>query len=287
MHEHILDLNVFFPRLTAMLQFATNPFPGMNPWLEAYWGDVHSRLTTYACDEIQRQLPNSLHAHIEEYLAVEEKFDDVVGYERRISPDIVIHDDIRKDSAEPSVAILPETQQNPVKFRRVSERQTLRHIRIVDIRNHQRIVTAIEFLSPANKTPAGKAQYQRKQCELIDGEVNLVEIDLLRAGAWVIASEFMSYPANLRGPYRICVTRATSPLDGEAYMASFRHPLPSVRIPLRETDQDICLPLQKLLNLAYENGRYGQLLDYEKPPEIPCDESDWVWIQALLEQAKA
>ena len=39
-----------------------NPFPGMNPWLEAHWGDVHTSLTTYACDQLQPQLPAGLRA---------------------------------------------------------------------------------------------------------------------------------------------------------------------------------------------------------------------------------
>ena len=48
-----------------------NPFPGMNPWLESHWGDVHTRLTTYSCDQLQPQLPSGLRARIEEYIAVE------------------------------------------------------------------------------------------------------------------------------------------------------------------------------------------------------------------------
>jgi hypothetical protein len=73
-------------------------------------------------------------------------------------------------------------------------------------------------------------------------------------------------------------------LDGEAYAASFSVPLPDIRIPLRATDADILLPLQKLLNQAYENGRYGAILDYDQQPEIPCSEEEWSWIQKRLDQ---
>ena len=52
-----------------------NPFPGMNPWLEEHWGDVHTRLTTYACDQLQPRLPSGLRARIEEYVAVESEDD--------------------------------------------------------------------------------------------------------------------------------------------------------------------------------------------------------------------
>ena len=75
---------------SSMLQFEKNPFPGMNPWLESHWGDVHTRLTMYSCDAIQRQLPADLHARVEEYLSVDEPNGDPNDRHRRISPDIHI-----------------------------------------------------------------------------------------------------------------------------------------------------------------------------------------------------
>jgi len=53
----------------------TSPFPGMDPWLEAYWGDVHASLTAYARDALQPNLPAGLKARIEEYVAVESQYD--------------------------------------------------------------------------------------------------------------------------------------------------------------------------------------------------------------------
>ncbi len=32
-----------------------SPFPGMDPYLEAHWGDIHHRIVNYACDAIQDQ----------------------------------------------------------------------------------------------------------------------------------------------------------------------------------------------------------------------------------------
>ena len=48
----------------------------MDPWLEDYWGDVHTRLTTYTSDRLQPNPPSGLKARIEEYVTVESKFDD-------------------------------------------------------------------------------------------------------------------------------------------------------------------------------------------------------------------
>lgn len=41
-----------------------SPFPGMDPYLERHWEDVHARLIGYIADAIQPQLPNGLVARI-------------------------------------------------------------------------------------------------------------------------------------------------------------------------------------------------------------------------------
>ncbi len=270
------------------MQFEKNPFPGMNPWLESYWGDVHTSLTTYARDAIQKQLPSDLHARVEEYLSVDEPDGDPKYRHRRISPDIHIS---HKGIAASNVVLsgtatveLDEAMLEPIRIRRIHEPDTLRYIEILDLKANRRVITAIEFLSPANKTLAGRRLYIQKQQELIIGNVSLVEIDLLREGAWVVATCEDLYPEELRTPYRICVTRRETTEESEVYKASYRSPLPDVRIPLRHDEADIRLPLQSLLNLAYENGRYGTELDYSKPPEIALATEDEAWTQAWLRQ---
>ena len=37
-----------------------SPFPGMDPYLERYWRDVHASLLIYARDQLEDQLPNNL-----------------------------------------------------------------------------------------------------------------------------------------------------------------------------------------------------------------------------------
>jgi hypothetical protein len=34
-----------------------SPFPGMDPYLEAYWGDAHVGLIAYARDQLNQHLP--------------------------------------------------------------------------------------------------------------------------------------------------------------------------------------------------------------------------------------
>lgn len=268
-----------------MKRFLKNPFPGMNPWLEGYWGDVHTKLTTYSCDAIQQALPGGLQARVEEYLAVEEQFGSSESSTRRISPDISIFQSAsyREFPSQKGTFSIADADE-PFLFRRQSEPQTLRNIQIIDVKAGRRVVTVIEFLSPANKTERGKQHYQKKQRELIEASINLVEIDLLRRGEWVIAADEVDYPVHCRGPYRICVMRAKSLDEGEAYPASYAFPLPRIRIPLRKDDADIRLPLQELLNQAYENGRYGEDFDYDLPPEIAIEPKDEKVVQEVLSQ---
>src|SRR6202161_2553520 len=48
-----------------------SPFPGMDPYLESHWRDIHARLIIYACDALQGVLPRSLRARVEESILLE------------------------------------------------------------------------------------------------------------------------------------------------------------------------------------------------------------------------
>ena len=265
------------------MKIATNPLPGMNPWLEAYWGDIHTSLTTYARDAVQAQLPPDLQARVEEYLSVFEPEEESRKL-RRVSPDVhIVEQPGMSKSTGGGLAVEELVADEPLKVRRRSPPQTLRYIQIVDLKANRRVVTAIEFISLANKaTSVGRKQYLAKQSEFIDAEVNLVEIDLLREGTWVLAAEQEIYPDRLKGPYRVCVVRAESSEEAELYSAGFAAPLPTIRIPLRATDKDVLLPLQSLVNKSYENGRYGNDLDYSKMPVPPLRADEQAWIADYL-----
>src|SRR5450755_2291298 len=48
-----------------------SPFPGMDPYLESHWGDVHHRLVLYSCDQLQSKLPRDLRSRVEERVVIE------------------------------------------------------------------------------------------------------------------------------------------------------------------------------------------------------------------------
>ncbi|MEX2169865.1 MAG: DUF4058 family protein [Pirellulales bacterium] len=254
-----------------------SPFPGMDPYLEAHWGDVHTRLIIYASDQLQSKLPEELRARVEERVFVESE---VENDSRSIYPDVRVVErpngqrplfdsgtgGIAVAIAEPVVVRMPDEMQDEVK--------TETFIEIRDASSGGRVVTVIEFVSPSNKMPGkGRDLYRRRQLELETAHVNSVEIDLLRAGNHVISCPLKIMPANCRGPYRISVQRATEPDAWEVYPVSLREPLPTIRIPLRETDPDVPLNLQALIDQCYLNGNYGDI-DYGCEPEPKLDAGD-------------
>lgn len=269
------------------MRFNTNPFPGMNPWLEQAWGDVHASFMTYARDSLQDQLPPDLLARVEEYLSVADGEIDHLndGSRRLISPDVAVTERTPSPGDDDSAPDALYVSEEPIRVLRVRPPQTLRRLLILDSRAGQRVITVIELLSPANKqSPAGRRQYLKKQSELLAAGVNLVEIDLLRGGGWVMATELDLYPESLRQPYRVGVVRAENVAEAELYPATYARPLPTIRVPLRSTDQDARLPLQWLINHVYERGRYGNDLDYARPPEPPLSEVDRLWIEPFLRE---
>lgn len=48
-----------------------SPFPGMDPYLESHWRDVHASLIIYARDALPGVLPGSLRAGVEESVLLE------------------------------------------------------------------------------------------------------------------------------------------------------------------------------------------------------------------------
>ncbi len=149
-----------------------------------------------------------------------------------------------------------------------------------------RLVTVIEILSLANKLPGeGQRQYRRKQQELCAARVSLVEIDLLRKGQRVVSLPSRELPRRLRSAYLACVRRGWEPHRFETYPLALKNPLPTIRIPLRETDDDVRLDLQAILDQAYRKGRYHATINYEEAPVPPLSGEEGKWARALVKKA--
>jgi hypothetical protein len=258
-----------------------SPFPGMDPYLEAHWRDVHQRLVIYSCDILQPALPRDLRARVEERVFVESP----LGAQRAVYPDVrVIERPRRKVPAEtrPGGRAAGAATAEPLIIHLEDEPVTEGYVEIIEVGSGGRVVSVIEFLSLSNKLPGeGQDLYLQKQREMFSGGVSLVEIDLLRAGRRILAVPEERLPASYRTPYRTCVHRSWQGKAYEVYRLPLRERLPVVNVPLRETDPDVALDLQLLIEKCYENGAYDDL-DYGREPDPPLEPEDAAWADALL-----
>jgi hypothetical protein len=149
-----------------------------------------------------------------------------------------------------------------------------------------RLVTSIEVLSPSNKRPGteGWELYRRKRQSLLLGDVNLVEIDLLRSGQRMPMLD--RWPDS---PYALLVARAKKARLCRVWPAHFQRPLPRLLVPLAKPDPDVPLDLQPMIDAIYQRSRYERSIDYGKPLIPPLDAAETAWldtqVQARLGQA--
>jgi len=259
-----------------------SPFPGLDPYLEPFWSNVHTRMMTYIADVLQGQMPAGLWTRVEEVVTIDGPES---GGAHLAYPDVHITDEepwapVWKSRSGAAGFAVAEPLVIPV-----DEPITLRHLEIIDTRSSGRVVTAIEVLSPANKIGRTKRDhYQRKQADYLAAEVNLVEIDLLRSGDYIVSLPQDKLPVKARrSSGLISVYRASIGWpEWEIYPIDLRLPLPTFCIPLRRGDADAILNLQEILDQCYRNGGYHLGIDYTQEPQPEVVEDDRAWLGQLL-----
>lgn len=254
----------------------------MDPYLERHWGDVHHRLIQYACDQLQVQLPEELCARVEERVFLETD----MGSRRSIVPDLRIVQQRKRDEGTEAASNSGDTGgiavAEPLRLILPNEPLTEGFIEIRDTATGNRVVTVIEILSPANKTGGnGTEEYLRKQQEILSGATSLVEIDLLRRGRRVTTIPRELLPDSHLTPYHATVRRGWLRNEFEYYRIPLRERLPVILTPLRETDKDVRLDLQLIVDQLYRLGRYGNL-DYSREADPPLQGEDARWAEELL-----
>jgi hypothetical protein len=255
-----------------------SPFPGMDPWLERHWGDVHHRLITYCGDALQAQLPGDLVARLEERVFLETPWTKT----RNIIPDVKIVETPQRPRTPGAAGATGVAEPLVMEF--PSDPVTEGFIEIRETGSSNRVVTIIEILSPSNKTPGpGMELYRKKQDEILGGFTSLVEIDLLRDGQHMTLAQRIQLPASHRTPYHVSVRRGWRPNHIEIYALPLRERLPVIRIPLRQGDQDVQLDLQEVFDRAYVNGRYDHT-DYSIVPDPALEAADAEWAARILRE---
>ena len=157
------------------------------------------------------------------------------------------------------------------------------YLEIVDSQGGE-VVTVIEILSPANKTPGadGRESYLKKRREVLRSSTHMVEIDLLRRGR-------RSVPADTLPPceYVVHVSRSDRRPVGQLWPIRLVQPLPTIAVPLLGSEASVPLDLQAVLSQAYDNAGYDLTIDYSTDPPLPAlSNENAEWMRALLQTAR-
>jgi len=154
-----------------------SPFPGMDPYLESRWSNVHVLMMSAIAALLKHSLPAGLEARPEEEVRIE-----ALAGERlhRYRPAIAVIETRRgTNSATESAGGTAVAEPIRIAFHRGPI--VLRNVQIVDTRDHDRVVTILEVLSPWNKLPGQLNKDYVAKLETFElAGANWVEIDLLR-----------------------------------------------------------------------------------------------------------
>lgn len=256
-----------------------SPFPGMDPYLERFWNDVHGPLITYIKDELNELLPARFRATMQERVVIADLDQPLSGSRY---PDVAILEAPIITGVGRATRSTRTLVRSPALLSYQGEPLTEYYIEIVDTKFGEKVVTAIEVLSPENKRPGdAMRQFQTRKAEYRMARVSRVEIDVVREG-----QRLFEFPKRLLGPesgkpYYVTVYRAGRPGECELYGIDLRESLPVIRIPLRPQDPDVQLDLQPLIEHVYRTGRFP--IDYDEPCDPPLEGDDAAWARALLD----
>ena len=222
-----------------------SPFPGMDPYLERYWGDVGGSLAVTAKVGLNRQLTGDL----------------VARNDRRLTsdPDSPDSDPLR----QPFVQILDTADGNRV-------------VTVIEFLSPSNKV----YRAARESYRAKQEECLEGRTSLV--EVDLTRAGhrrLLMDMNSIPAERRGEYRVSVWRAYTGKFGRR------EGYGLPLRERLPGIRIPLRNGDPDIVLDLQSLVDQAYEAGAYGRALDYRRPLDEPLAADDAAWADGLLRAA--
>lgn len=258
---------------------APYPFPGLNPYFEQRWFEVHPSMIVYARNQMQRQLPHGLHVSIEHGMTISGS--PPLEDDNR-QPDVSVWK-LREDTL---LAAAPPNYAPPICCEIAGPKQ--RHL-VVREHHDGNLITVIEFISPTNKHGGGAIAYGQKRQGVINAEVNLVEVDLIRKWGLALAqfeddrvAEHLRSEDGCMPSHAVTVIRASQPNQREVYPVCYTKALPACRVPLRPEDSDIWLNLQDLAEQCHRDGGLDQITDYTRDPEPPLAPEDAAWLDAHL-----
>jgi hypothetical protein len=249
----------------------------MDPYLEdpALFPGVHDRFVTYLSEWLQPRLPEPYYADTSDRVWVEVS-------ERPIGPDVkVLHPGEGADESDVrngGVALATRTQPVVIDVLHDEQREPFVNI-YTRTQGAERLVTTIEILSRANKTPGDKGQelYLKKQREILDSSVSLVEIDLLRGGEPTTTGRRWWLKYGKPFDYHVCLCPSYS-IKRYAYPFRLTDMLPEIAVPLLERDGSVAVDLQEVFKRVYDTGPYRRRVRYgvdEIRPPLTAEQRAW------------
>jgi len=260
----------------------------MDPFLEdpEVFPDLHDRFVTHLSERLQASLPPPYYAALGRRVWIE-------ASHCRIGPDVTVRRGLgRSEEARGCTAVAAAPVGRSVVIRVPHDETREPFVEVyVGRRDERRLVTSIELLSPANKTPGehGRELYLRKQQELLGRQVHLVEIDLLRGGQHTTAvpEEKARAGAGLFD-YHATIHRFDRLEDFEVFPIRLEERLPAIPIPLLPGDGPVNIDLQALLDQCYDAGPYRFEIDYciqNLAPPLSAGRREWA--ESLLSSPPA
>lgn len=259
-----------------------SPFPGMDPYLEGHlWPDVHQSLANAIKIMLVPEVRPKYLVRTNTYMVVDENMKEDVGImypdvelfekNQEVRESVVAYGNKKEYKFTPPTILLSPIEPVEVK------------IPVVEIRdkNNNKLITAIEILSPINKRNPGLIPYRKKRHNLFKTGVHLLEIDLLRRGTRPFSDNKIP-----DSPYLITLVRANVKMAA-FWAVNLTEPLPIVPIPLKSGDEDIGLDLGKALELVYTQSAYADEINYQKSPPPPkLTEQELAFCQSIKVSAR-
>lgn len=265
-----------------------SPFPGMDPFLEHpdHFPTLHGSLVFCIQEALQPLLPEPYYAKMNQRVWLELS-------RRYVEPDVnVLRAERPTGDPGRGAAVATAAPTEPVRVTVPLEEFQETFVEIYTRHGaDKRLVTSIEVLSLANKTPGrkGRSLYLSKQKGLLEGQVNLVEIDLLRGGEHAAAVP-RELAVETAGPfdYHVSVHPFDSLEDYYVYPIRLAARLPTVAIPLLPGDPTVPLDLQSIFNRCYDAGPYRREVPYQPDGIVPPLRPDQAaWARTILDAARA
>jgi len=239
----------------------------MNPYLEQddVWTDFHNNFITDIHDELVQQLRPNYVVKTEHALFIRELPEDQWQFFGRA--DVAVADPHATSSGN-SAAVIAAPAFGRIPIAVDIERHA--YVEIRD-RNHRRLITVIELLSPTNKySGPDREQYIAKRNQLLLSNVHLVEIDLLRGGPRLPVQDLPECD------YLVLVSRWNVRPKVDLWPLRLTDALPTVPIPVHVGTADATLDLKKLLDYRYDRSGLADHIYLETPkPALTADQMVW------------